>query len=63
MEKAQASVSHHLKILEQAGLIKGWKKGKFTHYSLMRTKFERFTEILTRWIASTRNWFGDFPSD
>ncbi|HEY0087742.1 MAG TPA: ArsR family transcriptional regulator [Candidatus Lokiarchaeia archaeon] len=25
--KSQSSISHHLKILETAGLIKGWKKG------------------------------------
>ncbi len=57
--KAQSSVSHHLKILEDAGLIKGWKKGKFTHYSLVRPRFERFMDIFTRWINSTLNWFGE----
>jgi len=59
MEKAQASVSHHLKILEDAGLIKGWKKGKFTHYSLIKPKFERLAEFITHWISTTKNWFGE----
>ncbi len=62
MEKAQASVSHHLKVLEDAGLIKGWKKGKFTHYSLVKPKFERLAEFVTRWINTTKNWFGDIPT-
>nr|MDO8109798.1 metalloregulator ArsR/SmtB family transcription factor [Candidatus Sigynarchaeota archaeon] len=59
MEKVQASVSHHLRILEQAGLIQGWKKGKFTHYSLVKCTFTKFTQMLDGWVASTRNWFGD----
>jgi len=58
MYKAQSSVSHHLRILEDAGLIKGWKKGKFTHYSLIRSRFVRFLDIFNRWINSTMNWFG-----
>lgn len=62
MEKAQASVSHHLKILEDAGLIKGWKKGKFTHYSLVKPNFERLAEFTNRWIITTKNWFGEIPT-
>ena len=30
----QPSISHHVKILEQAGLIKGIKNGKFIHYQI-----------------------------
>ena len=33
---SQPSISHHVKILEQAGLIVGVKSGKFTHYQLNR---------------------------
>ena len=37
LDESQPSISHHLKILENAGLIRGWKKGKFTHYDLLKT--------------------------
>ena len=33
---SKPSVSKHLSILENAGLIKGEKKGQFIHYSLVR---------------------------
>jgi len=36
LDLSQPSISHHVKILEQAGLIKGVKSGKFTHYQLKR---------------------------
>jgi ArsR family transcriptional regulator len=41
LDESQPSISHHLKILESAGLIRGWKKGKFTHYDLIKEKFEK----------------------
>lgn len=34
LNKSQSSISHHLRILEEAGVIKGWKKGKFTYYGI-----------------------------
>jgi ArsR family transcriptional regulator len=40
LDESQPSISHHLKILENAGLIRGWKKGKFTHYDLIKEQFE-----------------------
>lgn len=33
---SQPAISHHIKILEQAGLIFGVKKGKFTHYEIYK---------------------------
>lgn len=33
---SKPSVSKHLSILENAGLIKGEKKGQFVHYSIVR---------------------------
>lgn len=35
-DMSKPSVSKHLSILENAGLIKGDKKGQFIHYSLVR---------------------------
>ena len=56
LSKSQPTISHHLKILEGARLIQGWKRGKFTHYSLIQTQFDRFIELFQEWIASTTNW-------
>jgi ArsR family transcriptional regulator len=36
---SEASVSQHLKILREAGLVRGEKKGYWTHYSLCKENF------------------------
>jgi len=46
LDESQPSISHHLKILENAGLIRGWKKGKFTHYDLVKEQIELFLNLL-----------------
>jgi len=40
LKKSQSSISHHLRILEGAGLIRGWKKGKFTYYGIEHENFK-----------------------
>ncbi|MHA1795188.1 MAG: ArsR/SmtB family transcription factor, partial [Promethearchaeota archaeon] len=42
LNKSQPAVSRHLKILESAELIRGWKHGKFTHYSLIKSEMVFF---------------------
>ncbi|MBD3187943.1 metalloregulator ArsR/SmtB family transcription factor [Candidatus Bathyarchaeota archaeon] len=59
LSKSQPTVSHHLGLLEEAGLVQGWKKGKFTHYSLVKSTLKSFTEAFNDWISSMRNWFGE----
>jgi DNA-binding transcriptional ArsR family regulator len=50
LNKSQPSISHHLRILEGAGIIRGWKKGKFTYYGIetasFRTKINDLIESL-----------------
>ncbi len=50
LNKSQPSISHHLRILEGAGLIRGWKKGKFTYYGIetknLRIKLDAIIESL-----------------
>jgi DNA-binding transcriptional ArsR family regulator len=50
LNKSQPSISHHLRILEGAGLIRGWKKGKFTYYGIetenLRIKLDDIIESL-----------------
>lgn len=58
LQKTQPAVSHHLKILEKHQLIRGWKKGKFTHYSLVRSRFQLFLDNWNKWFSSVNNWFG-----
>ncbi len=46
LDESQPAVSHHLRILEKAGLIKGWKKGKFTHYDVVEDKLKLYINLL-----------------
>ena len=39
LDKSQSSISHHLRILEKRGLIRGVKRGYFTHYELIKDGF------------------------
>jgi len=36
VDLTQPTISHHVKILEQANLIEGIKSGKFTHYQIKK---------------------------
>lgn len=46
LPKAQSTISHHLKILEFAGLIRSEKRGQFTVYSAD----QRGVEALRRFV-------------
>jgi len=48
LDESQPSISHHLKVLENAGLIRGWKKGKFTHYNIVKEKISTDLELLNQ---------------
>jgi len=48
LDKSQPSISHHLRNLERVGLIRGWKKGKFTYYELMKEEFEKYIKLLKK---------------
>ncbi|MHB0871051.1 MAG: ArsR/SmtB family transcription factor [Chloroflexota bacterium] len=43
---AQPTVSHHLKVLREAGLVKTEKRGLWVHYSLNREKLD----LLRSWL-------------
>ena len=45
-EVAQPTVSHHLKVLREAGLILGEKHGLWVHYTLNHKKLLRLRELL-----------------
>jgi len=47
LEKPQATVSHHLNILKNAGFLKWRKEGVWTHYRLSNSKIpENINELL-----------------
>jgi len=46
LDKSQPSISHHLRILESVGLIRSFKKGKFTHYDIVKGQFELNLNLL-----------------
>jgi ArsR family transcriptional regulator len=48
---SKPSISHHLDLLRQAGLVQSVKEGQFVYYSLNTTVMD---EILT-WIMQFRN--------
>ncbi len=48
LDESQPSISHHLKILESAGLIRGWKKGKFTHYDILERQINSYLKLLNQ---------------
>lgn len=53
LDKPQSTISHHLNVLKNSGLIQGRKEGVWIHYSLSHTqlvdimeKMERITETI-----------------
>ena len=48
LDKSQPSISHHLRELEKVGLIRGWKKGKYTYYTLIKNEFEKYLANLNQ---------------
>lgn len=50
----QPTLSHHMKILCDCGLVSSRKDGKWTHYSLNMATVERFKEFLAL-VTSEKN--------
>lgn len=43
---AEATISQHLKIMREAGLVRGEKRGYFTHYQVNREALLELAEML-----------------
>ena len=50
---AQSTLSHHMKILVESGIVSARKEGKWTHYSLSETGTQYAKELLIKLIAIT----------
>jgi ArsR family transcriptional regulator len=47
LDKSQSTISHHLRKLERANLIRGWKKGNYTYYGLVKNQLKSYLRILS----------------
>ena len=45
---SQPTVSHHLRVLAEAGIVQSQKRGYWTWYSLTRTRLAELSAVLTQ---------------
>jgi len=55
MQLSQPAVSHHMKVLKQAGLVKARREGKWIHYSLNKDAFKEMEKLLQEELFSLVN--------
>lgn len=48
LDKSQSTISHHLRKLERANLIKSWKKGSYTYYGLEKEQLDSYLKVLNK---------------
>lgn len=48
LELTQPTISHHMKILQHAGLIDSRKRGKWVIYSINKTTFEKTNDFIEK---------------
>jgi len=48
LDKSQSTISHHLRKLERANLIKSWKKGSYTYYGLEKEQLNSYLKVLNK---------------
>jgi ArsR family transcriptional regulator, arsenate/arsenite/antimonite-responsive transcriptional repressor len=53
LEKSQPTISHHLKILEEIGIIRGFKQGRFTHYEVINEEVEKYMDLTKKILDFT----------
>ena len=55
IDVTQPTLSHHMKILCDSGIVVGRKEGKWTHYQISRQGSEKAIELLKEITAITEN--------
>lgn len=53
LDIVQSTLSHHMKILCESGLVDSTRNGKWMHYSLNMQGFEIANELLNEFSANT----------
>lgn len=49
---AQPTLSHHMRILVEAGLVVGRKEGKWMHYSLRKEAHAMVQDLLNKYLTT-----------
>lgn len=52
LELSESAVSQHLKVLREAGLVRGEKRGYFTHYAVERERLHELGAVLKAMAAA-----------
>lgn len=55
LQISQSTLSHHMKILCESGVVTSRKEGKWTHYSISREGSQKAAELLKVLTNSTQN--------
>ena len=59
LDISEAAVSQHLKVLRQAGIVRGEKRGYFTHYRVESTALEKLSGHLSEMIQMSHSFHGN----
>lgn len=51
---SQSTLSHHMKILCESGIVFGRKDGKWMHYSIVENSFDLIFDLLSDVVASAK---------
>ena len=51
LDVSQSAVSQHLRILKQAGLVRGERRGSFVHYTLEEEGIDRYKTLLAEILS------------
>ena len=55
MDMPQSSLSYHMKILCDSGVVTSWEEGKWTHYQISRQGSDKAIELLKEITAVTED--------
>lgn len=63
LQVTQPTLSHHMKVLSDCGLISSYKEGKWHHYSINCEKFKEFKNYLASITCSCDALNGSVPQN
>lgn len=63
LQVTQPTLSHHMKVLSDCGLVSSYKDGKWHHYSINCEKFTEFKNYLAAIACSCDSLNGSVPEN